>query len=90
MDLPSFFQISEYGRAKSFVTRGETRWYSHYGLFRSLLEMEMALRKFALKHYQDDGVSGSSRGDIVLENCSSNRFCINVKEVAGFLRPITI
>jgi hypothetical protein len=50
----------------------------------------MALRKFALKHYQDDAVSGSSRGHIVLENCSSNRFWINVKEVAGLLRPITI
>jgi hypothetical protein len=49
----------------------------------------MAFRKFLLKHYQDDGVSGSSRGEIVLENFSSNRFWINVKEVAGLLRLIT-
>jgi hypothetical protein len=33
-------QISEYGRTKSFVSRGETRWYSLYGLFRSILEMD--------------------------------------------------
>jgi hypothetical protein len=32
-------KISEYGRAKSFVSRGKTRWYSHYGPFRSLLDM---------------------------------------------------
>jgi hypothetical protein len=62
----------------------------HVQLFRSILEMEMALRKFALKHYQDDGVSGSSRGDIVLEKCSPNRFWLNVKEVKGLLRPIII
>jgi hypothetical protein len=50
----------------------------------------MALRKFFLTHYQDYGLSGSSRDDIFLKNCSSNRFRINVKEVAGLLRPITI
>jgi hypothetical protein len=52
--------------------------------------MEMALRKFALKHSQDDGVSGSSLGDIVLEKCSSNRFWLNIKEVTILLRSITI
>jgi hypothetical protein len=80
---------SEYGRAKSFVSRGETRWYSHYGLFRSLLEMEMALIKLPYSPIKTmvylAHLKMTSFSRIIRRTASGY-----VKEVAGLLRSITI
>jgi hypothetical protein len=52
--------------------------------------VNQGLRKFSQNFFQDEGISGSTRGDIVLEKCGSNLFWLSVKEAAAILRPIAI
>ena len=72
----------------AFVTKGETRWYSHYGMAHRLLELKPALDLFSTKYCDDAALLATKNGGAVIDELRSRRFWSMVRVLCKMLLPI--
>jgi len=72
----------------TFVKTGETRWYSHYGQARRLLNLKPALERFSNDYYADTTLLRTTNGASVVDELRSRSFWGRQEVVTQLLLPI--
>jgi len=72
----------------TFIKTGETRWYSHYGQARRLLDLKPALERFANDYYADTTLLRTTNGAAVVDELRSRLFWGRLEVVTQLLLPI--
>ena len=78
------------GRRWEIEKRGETSWYSHFGMVNRLIKLKPALEAFAHTYNNDRALRLTRNGGVVLEMIRSQEFWDQTDLTARLLRPIVI
>lgn len=78
------------GPRLAFVKRGETRWYSHFGMVRRILELRGALVALGHKHNDDGYLLGTNQGAEVVDLLRSRLISHMAEAMSRMLRPVVI
>jgi len=69
----------------TFIKTGETRWYSHYGQARRLLDLKPALERLANDYYADTTLLRTTNGAAVVDELRSRSFWGRLEVVTQLL-----
>jgi len=78
------------GFRRMLIKRGETRWYSHFGMVKRILLLKPALEAFADKFNADRSLRSTANGSKVLDLLRSFRFWEQMETMSRLLRRVVI
>ena len=78
------------GFRRMLIKRGETRWFSHFGMVKRILLLKPALEAFADTFNADRSLRSTANGSKVLNLLRSFRFWEQMETMSRLLRPVVI
>jgi len=77
-------------RRLGFIKKGETRWYSHHGMVRRILQLMPALVEFSNTFVMDEELRQADKGARVVALLHNSRFWERASIMRTLLRPLVV
>jgi len=90
MGLLHVIQDRVMGRRLEFIKKGDTRWFSHHGMVRRILDMKAALIEFSNVYFLHTGIKKTKKGPDVLKMLRSWEFWEMVEVLRSSLQPLVV